>query len=169
MIDNNILQERIVEILALCDRANEVKFGSPEHTSTYRSFWNAVKALDDEAQQGRLSVEPGRFVKWPTKGGYARYIVVKVGSKMCKVCHIPWAEGFRSEAVSEKGEVSPNEIEKILGFYQRLTALFNITAVEERVKITGTAHSVHTIFHDVGRRGQGAEARYFPPVVAIED
>jgi hypothetical protein len=156
VIDNNILQERIEEILALCDRANEVKFGSPEHTSTYRSFWNAVKALDDEAQQGRLSVEPGRFVKWPTKGGYARYIVVKVGSKMCKVCHIPWAEGFRSEAVSEKGEVSPNEIEKILGFYQRLTALFVITEAEERFRSERKLKTIVRIFNN-------------PPVVAIED
>ena len=77
MIDNKILQERIKAILDFCKDTKRLPWGTPEQKLAYKSLWDTIKALDDEAKSklGENPVMPGRFIKWPVKDGYARYIV----------------------------------------------------------------------------------------------
>ena len=129
MIEPKILQVRIREILAFCDQFNKAKYGSEQKKAAYKSFWNVVKALDDEVvaigradlrKYGELTMA-GRFVRWQVNDGYARYIVVKVGKKTSWLLHLPYQQGYKSAAVSPDGEASTDEIEKILEFEWKLS------------------------------------------------
>lgn len=125
MIDKETLQTNIKAILSLCNKANRLKFGSPERKAVERSFWDTIKELDALAETDGQTVSPGRFVKFPVKYGYARYIVIKVGAKVCKLAHLPWAEAFK---LNEENEAPTKKIEDILDFEDRLIALFQSEA-----------------------------------------
>lgn len=135
-VERKELDKRIKVILALCqvvmsDRSGP---GSTSFKEKDLQFWLVVRALDQDARQMRFcdnvnadAVQPGRFVQWPIKDGYARYIVSGVGKKSCKVVLLPYLERYESGFVQE-GEVPINEIEYVLGWEDHFTELFRIRA-----------------------------------------
>ena len=126
MIDKQTLQASIESIVLLCKKVNRAKFGSPEYSKANRTLWDTVRDLDALAKTDGETVSPGRFVKFPVGPGYARYIVVKVGAKVCKLAHLPWAEAFK---LNEESEGPTRQIEDDLAFEERLEGLFAVDAM----------------------------------------
>ena len=132
MISSTVLQQRIKEILALCQRCNDLfgQYGSEESKAAEDKFWQAIKALDKEAvkeldvkKNGHCAV--GRLVKFGVADNYARYIILRVNKKVCKMVHIPYMDGYHSPAVNRDGEAWRDEIEDNLAWYDTLNEAVN--------------------------------------------
>lgn len=149
MIDRKELDKRIKTILGLCQTVNKLsnQYGSDQHKAADRSFWEAIQALDEEAASNRgienLTVQPGRLVSFPIKDNYARYIVSRVGNKTCKLIHIPYSDAYQTIAVTD-GEIFTGELEKLIGWEDRLTELFKVK-LQARVKVNEACVSFRNI------------------------
>jgi hypothetical protein len=155
MIEKNTLQKLIGDILVLCDKANAAKYGSDSYKASNKALWNAIFALDKGAHTGLHSVAPGRYVQFPHQGGYARYIVTKVGKVNCKVTRLPWADGYKFHLESDKGEIETKTIESALAQEDIVSKLFNADAGER-------ANALLVPYREMPGHA------FFPPVVEIE-
>ena len=157
MIDKTTLDTRVRAILILCYSANKAKFGSPEYKQITKALWDAVFNLNQEARLNSTSVaEPGCFVQFPHLGGYARYIVMRVGKQHCKLFHIPWADGYKSRFVNDKNEVDTKMVEDSIEQEDRVSRLFQANAGERANALLfgmGGHDEAPFELHDVGRRG----------------
>ena len=111
------------------------QIGSQEYLELDNRLWEEIQALDEEAKTSlsfcknyNAVVKPGRFVRFPVKSGYARYIVSRVGKKDCKLVYLPYVDGFQSDKVVD-GKIYTGELEGILGWEDRVSELFKIQAV----------------------------------------
>ena len=133
MIDKDTLKNAIEAILLLCKTAHKFRYGTPEYKEASKNFWNVVKDLDDLSRVEQIYIHklcclaPGRFVKFPVKDGYARYIILKVGGKTCKLLHLPWAAGSVSSQVVND-EAPSKLIENILVFEDDVADLLKCRA-----------------------------------------
>lgn len=129
------LEQRIDTILTLCQSANDMisKWGTEEQKAADAAFWNALLALDAEAGAG---LQPGRLVKFAVADNYARYIVEKVGKKVCRLVHVPYMDAYVSPAVNRKGETWTEELETRVAFDDTLRKLF---AEHKQKKLTVAA------------------------------
>src|SRR5258706_269957 len=107
MIDAKTLKQRIDEILVLCRAAHNAimaDYNSVEAKAADVKFWEAITALDKEAVSGLGPKDnrcvPGRLVKFAVADNYARYIILRVNKKTCKVVHLPYMDAYRSPAVN---------------------------------------------------------------------
>ena len=121
MIEPKDLKARIDQILTLADKANKLvcQFGTPEQKAADRAFNDAIRQLDVDAGSGCV---PGRLVKFAAADNYARYIVLRVNKKTCKMVHIPYLDGYTSPAVNADGECWRDEVEDNLAWYETLKA-----------------------------------------------
>src|ERR1035437_6089801 len=160
-MDKTTLQNQIGDILVLCDKANAAKYGSDSYKASNEALWNAIFALDVESRREQILVHdvcclaPGLYVQFPHQGGYARYIVTKVGKVNCKVTRLPWREGYKFHLESDKGEIETKIIEDALVQEDRVSKLFRADVGERANALL------------VPRREMPGHA-FFPPVVEIE-
>ena len=121
MVEN--IKERIEAIQVLCLAANKLisKWGSDEQKAAEKALWQAIGNMEKEAGPG---LQPGKLVKFAQADNYARYIVEKVGKKTCKLVHLDYMDGYRSPAVSAKGDCWTDEVKGRIEWEENMRRIF---------------------------------------------
>lgn len=93
----------------------------------YIKYMDAEEKIFDEMMEvsNKLTgVKAGRIVSFPSGGGYANYLIVKVLKNWIYVVHIPVGDAWHSPAVVDS-KVDRRVIEKQLKFSDGMKAIFS--------------------------------------------